>query len=79
MNLGDHMKRIRKSNHPPFKNKKSNNLENLTHKNQLERHDNIIQDQIKEGIVEKVDEVCEQEIADGEKVFYLPHRPVIRE
>ena len=40
---------------------------------------NIIQDQTKEGIVEKVDEVCEQEITEGEKVFYLPHRPVIRE
>ena len=24
-------------------------------------------------------EICEQEITEGEKVFYLPHRPVIRE
>ena len=79
MDLGDPIKRIRKSNHPPLKNNKSNSLKNLTHKNQLERYDNIIQDQIKEGIIEKIDEVCEQEITDGEKVFYLPHRPVIRE
>ena len=54
-------------------------VKNLTDRNQLERYDNIIQDQIKDGIVEKVDEVCEQEIAEGEKVFYFPHRPVIRE
>ena len=31
-------------------------MTNLTHKNQLERYHNIIQDQ-KEGIEEKVDEV----------------------
>ena len=54
-------------------------VKNLTDRNQLERYDNIIQDQIKDGIVEKVDEVCEQEIAEGEKVLYFPHRPVIRE
>ena len=29
--------------------------------------------------MEKVDEVGEQEITEGEKVFYLPHRPVTRE
>ena len=28
--------------------------------------------------VEKVDEFCEQEITEGEKVFYFPHVPVIR-
>ena len=54
-------------------------VKNLTDRNQLDRYDNIIQDQIKDGIVEKVDEVCEQEIAEGEKVFYFSHRPVIRE
>ena len=77
---------IWKDNHSPLKNNKSNSLgrlsnfvKTLTHRNQLERYDNIIQDQIKEGIVEKIDEVCEQEIAGGEKVFYLSHRPVIRE
>ena len=51
----------------------------MTHKNQSEKYDNISQDKIKEGIVENVDEVCEQEITEGEGVFYLPHRPVIRE
>ena len=77
---------IWKDNHPPLKNNKSDSLgrlgnlvKNLTHRNQLERYENIIQDQIKEGIIEKVDEVCKQEIAEGEKVFYLPHRPVVRE
>ena len=77
---------IWKNNPPPLKNNKCNSLgrlsslvKNLTHRNQLERYHNIIQDQIKEGIVEKVDEVCEQEITVGEKVFHLPHRPVVRE
>ena len=51
----------------------------LSHKNRLERYDNIIQDQIKKGIVETVHEVYEQEITDSEKVFYLLYRPVIRE
>ena len=45
----------------------------------LERCNNIIKDQSKEGIVEKVDEICEQERAEGEKVFYFPHLPVFRE
>ena len=51
---------IWKDNHPPLKNNKSNSLrrlsnpvKNLTHRNQFERYDNIIQDQIKEGIIEK--------------------------
>ena len=77
---------IWKDNHLPLKNNKSNSLgrlsslvKNSTHRNQLERYGNIIQDQIKGGIVEKVDEVCEQEITEGEKVFYLPYGPVIRE
>ena len=48
-------------------------------RDQLEIYDSIIQDRIRQGAVEKVDEVCEQEITEGEKVFYLPHRPVIRE
>ena len=51
----------------------------LSHKNRLERYDNIIQDQIKKGIVETVHEVYEQEITESEKVFYLLYRPVIRE
>lgn len=54
---------IWRDNHPSLENNKSNNIglitslmTNLTHKNQLERYHNIIQDQ-KEGIEEKVDEV----------------------
>ena len=54
-------------------------MKSLTNRNQLKRYNNIIQDQIKEGIVEKVDEVCEQEIAKEQKVLSFPHRPVIRE
>ena len=54
-------------------------MKNLTYRNQLGRYDNITQDKIKEGIVEKVDEICKQEVTEGEKVFYLPQRPVIRE
>ena len=77
---------IWKDNPPPLKNNKSSSLgrlsslvKNLTHRKQLQGYDNIIQDQIKEGIVEKVNEVCEQEITKGKKVFYLLHRPVIKE
>ena len=58
---------IWKYNHPPLKNSRSNRLGRLSSLvKDLQRYDNIIQEQIKEGIVEK-------------KVFYLPHRPVIRE
>ena len=54
-------------------------MKSLTNRNQLKRYNNIIQDQIKEGIVEKVDKVCEQEIAEEQKVLSFPHRPAIRE
>ena len=67
-----------KSNGPDLTNL-SSLWKKLAHGNHLERYDNIIQDQNKEGIVEKVDEVCGHEIAEGEKVFYLSHRLVIRE
>ena len=77
---------IWKDNHLFLKTNKSNSLcglsnlvKNLTYRNQLDIYDNIIQDQIKEGIIEKVDEVCKQKIEVGEKVFYLPYRPVITE
>ena len=62
-----------KDNHCPLKKNKSNSLgrlsslvKSVTHKNQLERYDKIIQDQIKKGIVVKADEVCEQETTEGE-------------
>ena len=71
---------IWKDKYPPLKNSKSNILgrlssivENLTHRDELERYNNIIRDQVKEAIVEKVDEGCEQEIAEGKKLFYLFH------
>ena len=51
---------IWKDNHPPLKSNKFSSLgrlcnlvKSLTYRDQLERCDNIIQDQIKEGIVEK--------------------------
>ena len=63
---------IWEDNHLPLKNKISNSLgrlssliKNLTHRKQLERYDNIIQDRIKKGIIEKEDKVCEQEIDRG--------------
>ena len=59
-----------------MKNNKSNSLgrlsnlvKNLIHRNQLERYDNI-QDQINEGIIEKVDEVYKREIAERESVLF---------
>ena len=63
-------------NHPPLEKKKSSSLGRLssfitrksTHKKQ--RYDSIIQDQIKEAIVEKVDEVCKQEIPEKESVLF---------
>ena len=67
---------IWKDNHPPLEKKKSSSLGRLssfirrksTHKKQ--RYDSIIQDQIKEAIVEKVDEVCKQEIPEKESVLF---------
>ena len=48
-------------------------MKNLTHRKNLESYYNIIQVQIKEGIVDEVDEVCEREIVEGEKEFSLAH------
>ena len=49
----------------------------LNRSKSLEPYDKIMQDQIGEGIVEKVTE-SEKSVHDqkSEKVFYLPHRPV---
>ena len=41
----------------------------------LETYDNIISNQLKEGIVEKVDKKIPPNIPE----FYLPHKPVVRE
>ena len=41
----------------------------------LETYDNIISNQLKEGIVEKVDKNIPPDIPE----FYLPHKSVVRE
>ena len=46
----------------------------------LEAYDEIMEDQIWEGIVERVTEGEKSlDIQKSEKIFYLPNRPVIRE
>ena len=37
-------------------------------------YNNIVQEQIDQGIVEKVPEE-----PTGERIFYMPHKPVVRE
>ena len=66
--------------HPPLPNNKVgslNGLDSLVRKlgrqNTLEAYDKIIQDQIKQGIVER----AENEATNKE--FYIPHKPVVRE
>ena len=49
---------------------------NLILSNKLGEYDKIIQEQINEGIIEKVSET---KTSEKGKEFYLPHRPVIRE
>ena len=49
---------------------------NLIRSNKLGEYDKIIQEQINESIIEKVEET---ETSEKGKGFYLPHRPVIRE
>ena len=49
---------------------------NLIRTNKLGEYDKIIQEQINEGIIEKVSET---KTSEKGKEFYLPHRPVIRE
>ena len=49
---------------------------NLIQSNKLAEYDKIIQEQINEGITEKVSET---KTSEKGKEFYLPHRPVIQE
>ena len=49
---------------------------NLILSNKLGEYDKIIQEQINEGIIEKISET---KTSDKEKEFYLSHRPAIRE
>ena len=55
-----------------------NSVKDLRLTNKLEAYDNIIQDQRANEIIEKVEEKEVNEPVT-ERVFYLPHRPVIRE
>ena len=73
-------KLIWKDNHPPLKNNKPNSLGrlsslvwNLTHRNQLQRYDNFTQDQIKEGIVEKVDKFVNKRYHRERSVWFTTH------
>ena len=49
---------------------------NLIRSNKLGEYDKIIQEQINEGIIEKVSET---KTSEKGKEVYLPQRPVIRE
>ena len=78
---------IWKENHPPLRNNEKSSLgrlnnliRNLNRSKNLEAYDKIMQEQIAGGIVEKVTESgkCE-ETQNSEKIFYMPHRAVIRE
>ena len=71
-----------KAGHPPLPNNQQGSLvrlSNLVKKLQkvpshLDEYDKIIQDQLKEGIVERVSDETQ-----GERECYLPHKAVIRE
>ena len=55
-------------------------IRNLTRSKSLETYDRVMQDQIREGIVDRVIESEKSvDIQKSEKVFYLPRRPVIHE
>ena len=72
---------LRKAGHPPLPNNQNGSLprlSNLVKKWQkvprhLEEYNKIIQDQLKEGIVERVSDETQ-----GERECYLPHVAVIR-
>ena len=85
-----------KEKHPPLNDNKSgslgrlnNLLRNLSRNNQLETYDDIIREQQKAGIVEKVDtreqkkagivETVDRNANCQNKEFYMPHKAVIRE
>ena len=68
--------------HPPLPNNRNGSLQRLSSlvkklqrvPGHLDEYDRIIQDQLKEGIVERVSDESQ-----GERAFYLPHKAVIRE
>ena len=58
----------------------NNLIRNLNCSKSLEPYDKVLQDQIREGIVERVTESEKSvDIQKSDKVYYLPHRPVICE
>ena len=74
---------IWKENHPPLLSNEVNSLDrlqsltkNLIQPNMFGEYKKIIQTQINEGIIEKVNE---GKTSEKKKEFYLRHRPVIRE
>jgi hypothetical protein len=66
-----------KASHPPLQNNEVGSLKRLNSLTNdpelLEKYDNIIKEQLEDGVVERV-----TESAQG-KEFYLPHKPVVRE
>ena len=70
-----------KANHPPLANNEAGSLRRLEslvkrlqkQPNLLERYDSVIQDQLTQGIVERVQD---KPVA---KAFYIPHKAVVRD
>lgn len=69
-----------KGNHPTLPNNKSGSLRRLDSlvrklekSNLLQQYDEVIKDQLEEGIVERTQESVQ------EREFYIPHKPVVRE
>jgi hypothetical protein len=69
-----------KGNHPTLPNNKSGSLRRfnslarkLDRSDLLERYDQVIKDQLEQGIVE-----CASEVPQGRE-FYIPHKPVVKE
>lgn len=70
-----------KGNHPPLPSNEAGSLRRLTglvkklrSQGTIERYDQVIQDQIKTGIVERVGGP-----ATGQHEFYIPHKAVVRD
>lgn len=73
-----------KANHPPLPNNEQVSIKRLgslvkklqSQPDLLKKYDDIIQDQLDQGIVERVPA---SNLPNNEKEFYIPHKPVIRE
>ena len=71
----------RRGNHPPLPSNEVGSLcrlgtlvRKLRSQGTIERYDQVIQDQIEAGIVERVSGPV-----TGSRGFYIPHKPVVRE